>query len=79
MGKRISGNLEGHVLWAFERYSRITGKSAAPALGTIIERWTEHDPLAKEQKLTLDDYRREMQGAEIVEISNKLQKKGERR
>lgn len=76
MGKRVSGNLEGHVLWVFEKYSRITGKSAGTALSTIIERWTEHDALAKEQKLTLDDYRRETQGAEVVQISEKVQKKG---
>ncbi|HKH44889.1 MAG TPA: hypothetical protein VKM72_09540 [Thermoanaerobaculia bacterium] len=76
MGKRISGNLEGHVLWAFERYSRITGKSAGAALSTIIERWTEHDDLAKAQNLTLDDYRQETEGAEVVQISSKVQKKG---
>ncbi|HET9211047.1 MAG TPA: hypothetical protein VFR03_11650 [Thermoanaerobaculia bacterium] len=76
MSKRVSGNLEGHALWVFEKYSRITGKSAAAALGTLIERWTEHDPLAKDQRLTLDDYRRETQGAEIVQISDKVQKKG---
>lgn len=76
MGTRISGNLEGHALWAFERYCRITGKSVGSALNTIIERWTEHDDLAKAQSLTLDDYRRETEGAEVVQISSKVQKKG---
>ena len=31
---------------------------------------------AKDQKLTLDDYRRETQGAEVIQIANKVQKKG---
>jgi hypothetical protein len=75
MGERICGSLEGYALWAFEKYSRITGKSSGAALSTIIERWAEHDGMAKEQKLTLDDYRRETQGAEVIQIS-KAQKKG---
>lgn len=75
MGTRISGNLEGHPLWVFEKYSRITGKSAGAALSTIIERWAEHDTLAREQSLTLDDYRRETQGAEVVQMRDKVQKK----
>jgi len=75
VGTRISGNLEGHPLWAFEKYCRITGKSAGAALSTIVERWTERDSLAGEQGLTLDDYRRETQGAEVVQMMDKVQKK----
>jgi len=77
MGKRISGNLEGHTLWAFEKYSRITGKSPGGALSTIIERWIEHDEMARAQNLTLEDYREETQGAEVIPIARNAQKKGQ--
>jgi hypothetical protein len=75
MGMRVSGSLEGHALWAFEKFCAITGKSPGPALATIIERWTEHDGLAKQHSLTLEDYRRETQGAEVVQLATVAQKK----
>jgi hypothetical protein len=54
--------------WVFQRYQKATKKRDGEALEYILERWANLDPEAQRYGVSVEAFRREVDGGQVVPI-----------
>lgn len=69
-GFEIRGKLnpDAFPAWSFQRYQKATKKTDAEALEYILERWALLDPESARYGASVEDFRQETEGAQVVPI-----------
>jgi hypothetical protein len=70
---RFSLEDKAFPLWALRKYQKMTNRSERSALEYIIERWAMLEPSAKVYGITLKDFERDANLADIVSIGSRKQ------